>query len=61
MEISLLGVKVTTETLETLLAGGISLVTPTEYKEKAKPMMRFPLYDDVEEEWLQWNPKFKKL
>ncbi len=61
MEISLLGVKVTTETLETLLAGGISLVTPTEYKEKAKPMMRFPLYDDVEEEWLQWNPKFEKL
>lgn len=61
MEISLLGVKVTTETLETLLTGGISLVTPTEYKEKAKPMMSFPLYDDVEEEWLKWNPKFEKI
>ncbi|RXJ88928.1 hypothetical protein CRV01_09920 [Arcobacter sp. CECT 8983] len=61
MEVSLLGVKVTTETLETLISGGISLVTPTEYKEQADSMMSFPLYNDVEEEWLNWNPKFEKL
>lgn len=61
MKINLLGVKINTETLETLLTGGISLVTPTEYKEKAEDKMRFELYDDVQEEWLDWNPKFEKL
>ncbi|AXH15447.1 hypothetical protein CP985_12315 [Malaciobacter mytili LMG 24559] len=61
MKISLLGVKISTETLETLLTGGISLVTPTQYKQRAKQMSKFPLYDDVQEEWLQWNPKFEKL
>ncbi len=61
MEINLLGVKISTETLETLLTGGISLVTPTQYKERAKEMSTFPLYEDVQEEWLQWNPKFEKL
>lgn len=61
MDISLFGVKVTTETLETLISGGISLVTPTKYEKKAQNLQEFILYDDVKNEWLEWNPKFEKL
>ncbi len=61
MKINLLGVKISTETVETLLRGGISLVTPTKYKGQAKEMSNFILYDDVKEKWLEWNPNFEKL
>lgn len=61
MDISLFGVKISTETLQTLIFGGISLVTPTKYENKAQNLQEYILYDDVKKEWLEWNPKFEKL
>lgn len=61
MDISLFGVKISTETLQTLIFGGISLVTPTKYENRAQNLQEYILYDDVKKEWLEWNPKFEKL
>ncbi len=56
MEIGLGGVKVKTETLETMIAGGIILVTPDHYGPPAETMQVFKLYDEPEEAWLTWAP-----
>ncbi len=57
MDISLTGVKVKTETVETMLSGGIVVVTPTQAKKQAKEMKVFKLYNEAEDEWLNWHPK----
>ena len=57
VDLYLFGVKIKTETLETLINGGISMVTPTKYNDKAKDMNEYILHPDVEEEWLEWSPK----
>jgi len=57
VEIGLGGVKVKTETLETMIGGGIVLSTPDEFNEQAKNMAVFKLYDEPEDAWLQWHPR----
>ncbi|MEA3373309.1 MAG: MlaD family protein [Campylobacterota bacterium] len=56
MDVSLLGVKVRTETISTMINGGIALVTPSEPLDQAEEMQTFKLYDEPEDEWLTWAP-----
>lgn len=57
MDVSLFGVKVSTETVTTMIEGGITLVTPDEPLEVSEEMRLFRLYDKPEESWLAWSPK----
>jgi paraquat-inducible protein B len=53
------GVKVRTESLEALLAGGIAFASPNnpEMGEPAQPGRTFALHDEAKPEWLSWAPK----
>ncbi|MCI5144218.1 MAG: MCE family protein [Candidatus Electrothrix sp. AR3] len=53
------GISVETESLESIVAGGIALATPDELGRPAKNGDHFILADNSEEEWLQWAPKIK--
>lgn len=55
-DVSLLGVKIETETLETLINGGISMVVPPNPAKESSEMNVFPLYDTPMDEWLTWKP-----
>ncbi len=57
VEVSLSGIKVKTETVETMISGGIVLVTPTEFNEQAENMQVFTLKSKPKEEWLDWHPQ----
>ncbi len=60
VEISLTGMKVKTETLSTLMQGGINVVTPPEYTKKAKMHARFFLNLSPDDAWLNWTPSITK-
>ncbi|MFR0691299.1 MlaD family protein [Enterobacterales bacterium AE_CKDN230030158-1A_HGKHYDSX7] len=53
------GVKVRTESMETILAGGVAFATPNndEMGSPAKPGQTFALFDEYDEKWLDWAPK----
>ncbi len=53
------GATVRTESLETLMQGGIAFATPDGERmgNPAHPQQTFPLFDKFEDEWLQWAPK----
>jgi len=53
------GATVRTESLETLVQGGIAFATPDGEKmgNPARPEQTFPLFDKFEDEWLTWAPK----
>jgi len=53
------GASIKTESLESILAGGISFATPDEGQTlaPAKQGERFKLYTEANEEWLRWSPK----
>jgi paraquat-inducible protein B len=53
------GATVRTESLETLLQGGIAFATPDGDRMggPARPEQTFPLFDKFEDEWLTWAPK----
>ncbi|WP_137820593.1 PqiB family protein [Pseudomonas sp. 2FG] len=53
------GVKVRTESVETLIEGGIAFATPEgeQMGSPAKPEQTFALFDEANEEWLKWAPK----
>lgn len=55
------GVKVRTESLEALLEGGIAFATPDNpvMGGPAQPGQTFALYDEINEEWLNWAPKIR--
>ncbi len=57
MEVNLAGVKVKTETLETMIHGGISMAVPDEPGDKVENMSSFLLYNSPQQEWLAWRPK----
>ncbi len=57
MEVNLAGVKVKTETLETMIHGGISMAVPDEPGEKVEDMSSFLLYNTPQSSWLAWRPK----
>lgn len=49
------GAKIRTDSLESILAGGIAFATP-EGGENAGEGSRFKLHSEAEDAWLQWNP-----
>lgn len=53
------GATVRTESLETLVQGGIAFATPDGERmgNPALPEQTFPLFDKFEDEWLIWAPK----
>ncbi len=57
MEVSLIGVKVKTETVETMLQGGIGMAVPDEAAEVVKEGTRFLLHNTPKEEWVKWKPR----
>lgn len=58
MKLGLLGAKVHTESLESMVAGGIAFATPDDTAGEAAPEGTvFPLYEEPEKAWLKWAPK----
>jgi paraquat-inducible protein B len=55
------GLHVHTESLESILAGGVAFATPDNDKmgKRAKQNAVFPLYAEVKDEWLKWKPTIK--
>jgi len=55
------GATVRTESLETLIDGGIAFATPDgeQMGNPARPQQTFALFDKPEEAWLQWAPKIQ--
>ncbi len=53
------GAQLRTESLETLLEGGIAFATPEgeQMGRPAVPGQTFPLFGEASDEWLQWAPK----
>ncbi|WP_068546361.1 PqiB family protein [Thalassotalea crassostreae] len=55
------GMNIETESMDTILAGGVAFVTPESNKETlATDGDQFPLYDEADESWLEWNPTLTK-
>lgn len=57
MEVSLLSAKIRTETLESVMTGGIAVLTPDNYTFQAKDGQLFKLNDDFDKSALSWAPK----
>jgi len=57
MEVSLFGAKVKTESLESIITGGIGVLTPDNYNEIAEDEDTFILHDNFDEDALNWAPK----
>jgi paraquat-inducible protein B len=55
------GLHVHTESLESILAGGVAFATPDNDKmgNRAKENAVFPLHAEVKDEWLKWKPTIK--
>ena len=53
------GVKIDTESLQTILDGGITFATPdnADMGDAASQGMSFQLHDTYKQSWLQWSPK----
>lgn len=58
VKVGLLGASMQSNSLESLIAGGVSLATPTESatEELAPEGTRFELFSDPEKAWLKWKP-----
>jgi len=52
------GIKVSTQSFQAIIKGGIALATPNNEQigAPAKPGQHFTLYDKPEKLWLDWNP-----
>ena len=59
MEIGLFSAKVKTETLESIITGGIAIMTPDDFGDKAKDEHLFKLHEDFDEDALKWTPKLR--
>jgi paraquat-inducible protein B len=51
------GVSVETESLESIMAGGIAMATPEEQGTPAQENDHFLLAEQADEDWLAWSPK----
>ena len=54
------GLKVHTESLESILAGGIGLATPNSPEARAKKDSVFRLHPEVQDKWLKWSPEIER-
>jgi len=57
MKLGLLGGRVESNSLESLVSGGVSFATPDTPAERAEEGAEFELFDDPEKSWLRWSPK----
>jgi paraquat-inducible protein B len=59
MKLNLLGAQVHSNSLESLVAGGVAFATPetTAAREPAAEGTEFSLNDEAEKAWLKWQPK----
>jgi len=57
LNISLLGAKITSESLKGILTGGISVATPDKPGDEVKDGKIFRLHEEKEKEWLEWAPR----
>lgn len=55
-KINLFGVKVKTESMKTLITGGISFATPDDAGTQARDKETYVLYADPKSSWLKWSP-----
>jgi paraquat-inducible protein B len=55
------GAEIHTESLKSILAGGIAFATPdnSNMGQQAKQNTTFKLYPEVKDEWLKWTPKIR--
>ncbi|MDQ8182427.1 MlaD family protein [Pelagicoccus sp. SDUM812005] len=59
MKVGLLGAKIQTDSLQSVLAGGIMFATPEnkgELAALAPENTEFPLHPELDEDWLKWSP-----
>lgn len=57
LELGLQGLRADIESLETVIAGGVGLATPTEPGTPVESGARFELSPEAEDEWLEWEPR----
>ncbi|MDQ8185855.1 MlaD family protein [Pelagicoccus sp. SDUM812002] len=60
MKVGLLGAKIHTDSLQSVLAGGIMFATPDdgdELADLAPANTEFPLYPELDDDWLEWSPQ----
>jgi paraquat-inducible protein B len=61
MDVGITGASLKAESLEAIVRGGISFVTPEEkIQPKAKTGQRFNLAQDFKDKWLEWQPKIPR-
>ena len=58
MDVSLFGAKIKTETLQTMINGGMGIINPEEISSVASEGQSYKLENDVKEEWFTWQPKY---
>ncbi|MCI5181949.1 MAG: MCE family protein, partial [Candidatus Electrothrix sp. AW1] len=51
------GVSVETESLESIMAGGIAMATPEDFGTPAQEGDHFLMAKEADERWLAWSPK----
>lgn len=56
-KINLFGIKVKTESVKTIVSGGISFATPDNFGKISSDGKVFELYETPNENWLDWKPK----
>jgi paraquat-inducible protein B len=56
---NLLGIKIKTGTLESMIKGGVEVITPNKAGQKVENGAIFKLYDKPKEEWFEYKPKLK--
>jgi len=59
MEVNLLGAKVKTESIESILSGGIGVLTPDDFGQASEDGRSFVLHEDFDESALKWAPKLR--
>ena len=59
LDLGIGGLKLRAGSLESVLAGGIALATPTKPGVLVEPGARFELADAPEDAWLKWEPELK--
>jgi len=59
VDMSLFGIKVKTETLATIIKGGLVLITPDKFTQQADKNSSYTLHYKIDEDWLEYKPKIK--
>jgi paraquat-inducible protein B len=56
---NLLGIKIKTGTIESMIKGGVEVITPNHPGQKVKNGAIFKLYEKPKKEWFEYKPKLK--